>query len=168
MTGASRGTGTNIRCDLTQGANYKIPGTLTRPCNHNLIFVPRSWPVELRLVLVFEGSHGMPYGKFGIFSFQVHFWRHWIHICFISRRYHWDVVSNPSCKYLLHYEVSYFWGKGRAFKIFILRLFHYFYDTYDCKVDFLIFDSCPTHFLTICRNLKSHFTQTKTWIWKLN
>lgn len=39
MTGASRGTGTNIRCDLTQGANYKIPGTLTRPCNHNLIFV---------------------------------------------------------------------------------------------------------------------------------
>lgn len=39
MTGASRGTGINIRGDLTQGANYKIPGTLTRPCNHNLIFV---------------------------------------------------------------------------------------------------------------------------------
>lgn len=39
MTGASRGTGINIRGDLTQGANYKISGTLTRPCNHNLIFV---------------------------------------------------------------------------------------------------------------------------------
>lgn len=38
MTGASRGPGTNIKCDLTQGVNYKISGTLTRPCNHNLIF----------------------------------------------------------------------------------------------------------------------------------
>ena len=45
MFGASRGSGTNIRCDLTRGANYKISATLTRHYRHNLILnqEPELW-----------------------------------------------------------------------------------------------------------------------------
>lgn len=111
--------------------------------------------MELRLVLVFEGSHGMPYGKFGIFSFQVHFWRHWIHICFISRRYHWDVVSNPSCKYPLHYEVSYFWEKEELLKF---SFWDYFIFVMIHMIVRLIF-----WYLTVARHISSRFVG----IWNL-